>query len=264
MSYSVAHARKRFKRSHDDYYAAPLVSYKRARVSAPAPAEAVMARGRTRTAVRRRSLVRRRTRRYRRVPRTLTPFSLVRKLKTVFTYPLDPGAAGAISAATVKLSSAFDPAGGFGAGQPLGFDQYSTLYNRYAVIGWSVKIELVTTDNTNPTMVGFTPIVSSTTLTSFEHYKEVPGTVSMVLTPDIDKGTLFARGGVKRFLLGRGGKMLADDTVTAAVTADPTRMLHGHFWAQSVDAASDAAIVRAVVTLWQTVVFFVPVIPSRS
>lgn len=223
-----------------------------------------MAKTRTKTYTKRRYPKKYRRKIQSRIPRTLSPYSIVRKLKSVFTYPLDPGAAGAISAATVKLSSAFDPAGGFGSGQPLGFDQYSTLYNRYAVIGWRVKIELVTTDNTNPTVVGFTPIVSSTTLTSLEHYKEIPGTVSMILTPDIDKGVLYARGSVKKHLLARGGKMLADDTVTAATTADPTRILHGHFWAQSVDAASDAAIVRAVVTLWQTVVFFVPVIPSRS
>lgn len=192
------------------------------------------------------------------------PYSIARKLKSVVQISIDPAIAPSIGVNTIKLSSAFDPTGAFGSGQPLGFDQYAALYNRYAVVGWSVKMEYVTTDNTAATVIGFCPVVSSTTLTQYEHYKELPGCVSRVVTPDTDRGVLFTRGSVRRYLLPRGAKMLADDTVTASVTADPTRMLHGHVFAAAMDNAADIQPIKVIITLTQLVVFFTPVVPARS
>lgn len=241
---------------------------KRARGSDGEPVEVMVnGGGRNRTRLRqmrRRGKSRRSTRRYRRIPSTLGPFSIARKLKSVFTYSLAPPAGGGIKVETMKLNSIFDPTGAFGSFKPLGHAQYAALYNRYCVIGYSLKFEVCTAENSTPTMVGFCPIVSGTTLAEYPHYKEVPGCVSMMLTPDVDKGTFTARSGTRRFLLPGGGKMLADDELTAAVSSDPTRILHGHVFAQAADQSSTAAAVRIVVTMWQTVVFFVPVIPARS
>lgn len=177
---------------------------------------------------------------------------------------LDPNAGGALAGNYMKLNSAFDPMGAWGAGQPLGYDQYTPLYSMYCVISWSIKLELVTADNTNPLMIGFTPHTTNTLLTDFEHYKEAPATVSMILTPDVDKGLLATRGGVKRYLLPGGGRMLGLTSVSAATGSDPATILYGHLWAQVVDKASDASTVRVVATLWQKIVFFDPIIPARS
>lgn len=222
-------------------------------------------------AVKRSSRYKRRTGRryrrrfYRRIGRTLTPYSITRTLKTVIGgVTLDGGAAGAIAMWKLKLNSAFDPTGDINSQQPMGFDQYSALYQRCAVVKWFVKVELASTDNTYPIVVGCTPIVSATALTTYSHYKEQPGTVSVLVTPDVDKNKFTCRGGVKRFFLPKSASMLADDTITHGVTGDPSRLLYLHLWAQDLAITNDVANVRAIVTLYQTVVFYVPEVPARS
>lgn len=265
MSYKPIHARKRLRydlKRERDYYAAPLVSYKRLRSSATEPKE-VMAKGRSRTAYGRRSRRGRRRRLYRRAARTVQPFSVMRTLKSVIPFTFNPGA-GVVSFGDVYLNSAYDPTGNIASGQPLGYDQYTALYNRYCVVAWSVKLEWCTTDNTVPVVVGFTPSTSSTALTSYSHYKELPGTKSMIITPDIDKGLIFARGGVKKWYVPPGGKLLSNENLSSAVSGNPTNILHGHLWAQAMDATSDPAPIQVICTIWQRTVFFDPVIPARS
>lgn len=157
------------------------------------------------------------------------PKTLVRNLKTCAMLTLDPGAGGSLAAQQLKLNSAFDPTGTVGASQPLGFDQYAALYKKYCVIRWSVKAEAVNNDNTNALVFGFTPMLEATALTNYNHYKEMPNTRSDFLTIDHDKSVVTNRGGVKAFFP-PGGRMLADDTLCALTTADPSRILYGHIW----------------------------------
>ena len=110
---------------------------------------------RSRTNVRRRRRVR-----VGRGIRTVQPYMISRNLKTVVVFSIDAGA-GTIYQQSVKLNSAFDPTGTLGSGQPLGFDQYTALYQRCAVVKWSVKLEICSTDNTNPLVIGFTPLPGS-------------------------------------------------------------------------------------------------------
>lgn len=216
---------------------------------------------RTQTRTKRRRF--RRRRRIRRM-RMAQPYSIVRKMRTVKHVNLNPIAA-ALTLVQLKLNSTFDPHGSAGATQPLGFDQYSTLYKKSAVIGWSVELEIVTVDNSIPTKVGFTPMTQSSGLSAYEHYMELPSTVSTVMTPDIDKAHLRSRGGVKRWLLPPGGKLMTDDTLYVTNdTADPTRILYGHLWAQAMDSAADPSAVLITCVITQTVVFFDPKIPDRS
>lgn len=219
----------------------------------------------------RRSYKRRNKRRgrkiYRRKRRTVQPFQIVRTMKSVVAFAIDPagaGALGAIGTPWLKLNSGYDPTGILGSGQPLGYDQYTALYKRAAVAKWSCKIEICTVDNTTPICVGFTPTISSTALTNYNHYKELPGTVSSIVTPDVDKLTMFARGGVKKYFMPKSGRMLSDDQCTHAIGSDPTNLLYGHIWAQPMDQSSDAGIIRGVITIWQTVIFYQPEVPARS
>lgn len=235
----------------------------------PAPAPEILS-GVPSNAMRRRQFIRRRRpsrfrrRRYGRRVSTLQPKSIVRRFKTVKYFTLNP-VAGDLYSQQLKLNSPFDPNGGAGSEQPLGWDQYTALYQRSAVVSWSVNIEAVSTDNTNPIKIGFTPMVSSTGLTEYQHYMELPATVSTVLTPDIDKTLLRSRGGVKKWFLPRGGRMLADDTLSHGTSAgDPSRILYGHVWAEAMDGAADPATVHFTVTMWQTCVLYVPAIPARS
>lgn len=207
---------------------------------------------------------RRRRRIYRRrPPSTLQPYSIVRKLKTAFHMALDPNGA-AMANVHFKLNSAFDPTGDVGAGQPLGFDQYNTLYQKYCVTKTSLHFKAVCTDNTNPVIIGFTPKTDSTDLATYLHYLECPGTVSRHLTPDIDKIEFGSKVRIKPYLLPRGGKLLTDDTTNALYSADPSRILYGHFWTQATDTTVNPSTIQIVVIMYQTVVFYDPIIPSRS
>lgn len=193
-----------------------------------------------------------------RVPRAVQPYSIVRKLKTNFYYSLDPGT-GTVASLIFGLNNAFDPTLSSGTQQGLGFDQYAALYQRYCVVGYDITFKMVTTENTNPVIVGFTPMPGySTALTTYSHYAELPGTVQRLLTPDTDKAFMKAKGKVKPHFLPKGGKMLTDDTLSAGVTTNPSRTLYGHIYAQSMDQAADCSATKLSITVTQTVVFYVP------
>lgn len=200
---------------------------------------------------------------YRRKRRTAQPYTMTKTFKSVIYKLLDPGN-GTLAASILKLNSGFDPSGDVGGQQPLAWDQYTALYNKYAVAKWGVKIEYASTDNTNPLVVGFTPTTKSTALSAYAHYKECPGTISGIVTPDIDKFQLYTKGRVKPYLMPAGGKLLSDEECTALISTDPSKILYGHLWAQEIGASADPAHIHMVVTVYQTVVFFDPVIPARS
>lgn len=253
------------RKAIEDAQSYQRTDYKRPRTEAPTKEAKSMVRARPRFARLSRRKRFRRRRPYRRVPRSVQPFSVLRTMKTVTYGSLNPGA-GTLTAGTFNLNSGFDPTGAAGSGQPLGWDQMTALYNKYCVISWSVKIEFCTTDNAaaTATVVGFTPTTQSSALTTFAHYKELPGTVSAITTPDKDRITLFARGGVKKYFLPPGGKLLSNENLSAAIGGSPTNVLYGHYWAQSMDGAADPAVCNFIVTMWQKIVFFDPVIPARS
>lgn len=187
---------------------------------------------------------RRRRKIYRkRWPRALQPSSMVRTLKTAFNVALNP-AAGALDMKYLTLNSAFDPTGNIGSGQPLGYDQYTALYQKTCVIGWKLNFKCTSSDNTNAIVVGFTPMTDTTTaLTTYLHYLECKGTVSRHMTPDIDKVEFGHKGSVKKWMCPRGSKLLSNDFLTAEYNADPTKLLRGHLWMEAQDVAPDAGTV---------------------
>lgn len=221
-------------------------------------------RSRTLTTTRRRFKRKgRRGRRFLRPSRTLQPFQVARWLTTSKHIQIDTTAS--LGGQVIKLNSAFDPLGDASASyQPLGFEQYQALYKRYCVIGWRVSIEVISTDNTNPIVVGFTATTQSSLLTSWESYRELPATVQRAVTPDIDKTYIGMKGSVKKWLAPRSGKMLSIEELNALLTADPERLLYGHLYVHVIDGSADPAKVHLAFKMRQLVVFYDPVIPARS
>lgn len=196
--------------------------------------------------------------------RTLTPFTLTRWLPTATYFALNPGA-GTVDSKILYLNSAHDPTGTVSATQsPLGFNQYEALYQRYCIIAYKITFEIVSTDNTHPLIFGFTPSRDVTVLSSWQHYKELPGTVQRVITPDVDKNYIKVKGSIKKWLAPKGSKMLSNEELCAQVTANPSRTLFGHVYVQAMDGAADPASVHVAVRMSQMTVFFEPVIPARS
>lgn len=239
----------------------------------PAPANNLLATSMATKAATRnysRSTYRRKSKKYRRRNKKRTkatgfPPSITRRVVTSYNFGLDPGVAGAITTQVINLNSAFDPAGTLSATQqPLGMDQYEALYNKYCVVGWKITVEAALLENSYPCVVGFTPTTNSTTLTSANHYRELPGTVSRLATPDVDKLYFKAKGSVKKWIVPKGGKLLSTDEGSAAIGSNPARMLYGHFFIQCLDSAQDAGVARLIVKQEQIVVFYDRKNPSRS
>lgn len=208
---------------------------------------------------------RKRTRRGRRRfyrQRSGLPYKLVRTLKTVKHLIWNPGAAGLIASYRLPVNSGNDPFGSGGSGQPLAWDQYGGLYERYAVIKCGVAVEMASVDATNPLCVGINFQTSSTELSTYEHYKELPNTKFQLMTPDMDRIKLYASGSPRRFFGHK--KMLADDRLSAAIGSDPTDLLYAHVFAQPIDQATDTGQILGVVTIYQTVVFYKPKTLARS
>lgn len=219
-------------------------------------------RSRTMTRYRRRGRRSRfgRRKNYRRRPGI--PWKIVRVFKTVNYISLNPGAAGAIDVRTMVPTSCVDPTGDETAQQPLGFDQAASLYEKYCVIGGRYMFEATSADATNPIVVGCNVQTDSTELASYEHYKELAGTSSRLMTPEQDKVT-FGNSFSLSKLFGVKVK-LSDDRFTAAVTSLPVNVAYAHIFAQPVDKTADAGNVHLVCTLYQTVVFFRPKTLARS
>lgn len=201
--------------------------------------------------------------RRRRFPaRTSTPWKVVRVMKTVKYMSLNPGGAGAIAVNTFIVNSGYDPTDTTGAGQPLGWDQTAALYERYSVIHAKAVVECTSADATNPIAVGLHADQYQTAKTTYEHYKELPMTQMRLMTPEQDKILLGMKIPIGRFYGHR--KFLTDDRLSAAVTANPTDKVYLHLFAQPVDMTADAGVVHAVLTLYQTVVFYSPRDLDRS
>lgn len=195
----------------------------------------------------------------------ITPFSIKRTLKSVDSTTYNP-VTGTVAVNYINLNSLTDPFGSISASvQPLGYDQHMAMYRHYCVIGWQVKVEYCTADNTNSVVVGCTVQPESTTsLSNYKQYMECKGTKSLMLTPDIDKGVILMSGSVKKWLMPRGGKLLTDDSFSGSVSSSPATPLYLHLWAEGIDSGIDPGNVIMLITIKQTAVFYSPVTPSRS
>lgn len=233
--------------------------------SAPAVAKtstAMAKRGRTYSRTQRRKRRGRFGRRRRFPARTITPFKMVRVLKTVKYVALNPGAAGAISVSTFMVNSGNDPTDTTGSGQPLGWDQLAGLYERYSVIGAKIVVEATSADATHPIALGIHANQYQTNLTTYEHYKEQPMTQMRLMTPEQDKIVLGMKFPISKFYGHR--KFLTDERLSSLVTANPEDKVYCHLFAQPVDQATDTGAVHCVVTMYQTIVFFAPRVLARS
>lgn len=196
------------------------------------------------------------------------PYQTFRRLRNTYVVSLDPAASGAIATNILKLNSAYDPqgnAGGSGGtGQGMGYDSLENLYHKYCVVSYRITVEAVSTDNTYPIAVGFCPCRDSSPLSSFTQYKEMPGNVQRIMTPDIDKIVFNNSGSIKKWMLPRRANLYSDDLLASTTNSDPSRVLYGHLYCQSLEGSADVAQIRLIVTMDQFVRFYEPKVQARS
>lgn len=202
-----------------------------------------------------------------RIPRAITAKTKLIRCKAT-DYANLTCTSGALSRRTISGTNIVDPFASFGAGQPLGYDQWKALYNTAIVVGVKVR---ATVHNAASTSVMYGLSVcpraqGETALTDYEHYKELPNTVSRLLSPDVDHGTIAIKSSTKRAL---GLKDLKDnEDVECLISADtgPTDQYYIHAWVQPTDQASTVGSpgIEFVFDVEYIVLLTNPIIPARS
>lgn len=202
-----------------------------------------------------------------RVPRTIAPHSKLIRVKC--TDFLSPGyTSGAIANYYCQLNSVDDPFAGFSTNQPLGYDQWKTLYQKAYVVGAKAKV-VCHNGSTSAIMYGICPMPvsqGSTSLLNYEHYSELPQNKQRLLSPDVDHGVLTHSVSVKKHLQVKDIRDNNDLVIDLINETPPSKLCYWHLYSQPVDQTTTVASgnVQFVITLEYIVLLTDPVVPARS
>lgn len=192
------------------------------------------------------------------VSRTLVPYSITRRHRYVEQIQLNPGVGG-LSQNVFRLNSVFDPNLTGVGHQPMGFDQYSALYERYRVKGCRVTVTFSNSSGTVAVLGGIglrststlgtivesmleRPLTKWKTLGDFEHG---PKTVSIYYNPRTFHGNFGIRG-------------RADDDQEADVTTNPLNDAYAHVFAGAITPLDDPGNVNCTVVMTYITEWFEP------
>lgn len=201
----------------------------------------------------------------RQIPRAITTSNKLIRCKTSDFQTLDC-ASGALAMLPVSGTNIVDPFGSNGAGQPLGYDQWKTLYRTAYVLGAKVKCTIWNNQST-AVMYGINVMdrnQGTVALTNYEYYKEVPSCVSRLLSPDIDHGYVSMKTSTKRALHIRDIKDNTELRNNLVSDAAPTENYYFHVWVQPTDQTSSLTAVHLVVDVEYIILLTNPIIPARS
>lgn len=209
----------------------------------------------------------RRSQRKRRIPRSLMPPSKVIRLKFSDYQSHNNSATANLYANYVNGTSVIDPLLSASSQQPLGYDQWKALYKEAYVIGCKVKITCHNTA-TSSLIYGITPMQESqgtTALTDYEHYRELPGTVSRLLSPEMDHSILISKRSTKKMLHLKNIKdndEVKHDLVTETA---PSRNYYFHVWTQPTNKTTALSSNPELIYDIEYIILLTnPVVPGRS
>lgn len=156
---------------------------------------------------------------------------------------------------TWRMNSLYDPDYGIGGHQPRGFDQYALIYSKYRVFGFKAVIRVNNTDSTGAQIVGLIADNNPTTYTT-DYLSENPRAriinVGEAQSGDSNR-TIYYKAKIPH-VCGLTSRQYKDnDTVAAAVTADPTQCAYLTMVTQSLNTyggATAAMQVRVVMTFY--------------
>lgn len=199
-----------------------------------------------------------------RLPRAIQPRSKLIRLKTSQFHQFT-GTTGALSRLAVQGNSCDDPYTTGSDQQPLGYDQWKALYKSAYVIGSKVSVTFHN-ESTVSAMVGISPTQipqGTTPLASYEYYKELPGTTSRLLSPDVDHCYIQSKRSTKKFLHLKNMTDEEDYKMDLITETPPDRLYYYHIWTQATDQATTVNV-EAVIDVEYIILLRDPIIPSRS
>lgn len=198
---------------------------------------------------------------------------LVKLRYTKTNVTLDPGA-GLTASYTFRANSVFDPDFSGVGTQPMAFDQWASIYERYCVVGARMKIYItpaVVNNNGNPCYMGITLGPHTDNLSRFT-------TIANILESKHTRGwqlvnnsnTVIGRSGMKTLSRKFSAKkafgitnVLDDSDYGAAVSANPANQHYFQVWAASI-GGNDPSLIDMTVMIDYIVMFQDPKILDGS
>lgn len=173
------------------------------------------------------------------------PDAMITKHRYVVTDTLDPG----IGTPDVKYYNCvglYDPEAAAGGHQPLGFDEMTTLYDHYNVLGATIKVRAVSGAadvGSGATMIGCYINDDTTGVTTYDELQEQGRAVSRLLTGNTANGIVHFRKSfdTKKYF---GVNDIADsDKLKGSISANPTDGAYFAVFAQGMVSGSNPSTV---------------------
>lgn len=181
------------------------------------------------------------------------PVTQITSKRTVaFPYPVQPllseASPGVGFAWSFRVNSLFDPDFTGTGVQPLGFDQFSALYGRYAVIHSKYEVTFANTTSL-PVRIGFFLSPQSTVPSAAATWSAQPFSKSTSLgAVGSGRDVIVLSGSTNLFTeLGVTQRQYQDEADFSATTsANPLRVLYLHVFAHAMTAAGNATVATFV------------------
>lgn len=187
------------------------------------------------------------------VPRNVFGFprEIVTALRYVDTHTIQ-SSAGSAGGQVFRLNSVYDPDFTGAGHQPLYYDQFTAVYNKYVVIGATIKVDFsplsddteITT--TGPYTVGLTMNNSNNWATNGATLSEQSGSLTTMVGRD--KGTsvrsLTLRFDTKRDM----GVSIDDDDVQSVNSSNPNKTQFVYVWCADQNLTSGSVKINSTIT----------------
>lgn len=155
-----------------------------------------------------------------------------------------------------RLNSLFDPDFTGVGTQPVGFDQWSGLYNRYRVHSCKVHVEFISSGTTLGAICGVSIRRDSTVSNQYQDLVGEPYTVwTGVGSAQAGPGCIHTGASVRE-IYGIGNSSFMDEDYSASISGSPSRIVYGHVWANTWTQTAEAVAMRAAVHLIYDVEFY--------
>lgn len=160
-------------------------------------------------------------------------------------------------------SSLYDPYVPVGGHQPMFFDQYAAMYQRYTVMGIAYSIDVNTDQSAaGPLFITVVPSSASTTPGSISVARERPGTKETTVSLGF-RGKLKGYVSVSKILGVDRRKLLTDDQYSALISANPDQMANLIFIAWNSSGTASIPVYMSI-RLTYYCRFFDPTEPTQS
>lgn len=159
-------------------------------------------------------------------------------VKLTYVERFDLNTAAALQQVIMRGNSAYDPNQTGSGHQPLFFDQYAGVYNRYRVHASSIKIDVINHSAVAGLYYTVTPATDPNTFTSISEIYEQNRSSAPKYVPIAARiASRIKRYSTTRKVCGLTKTQIYDDTFAAAVTTDP-----GNVWFWNIFFESDDLI----------------------